>query len=265
MEERVKSALATKVAHRRWPDRPLRLLHTSDLHIGGTAAAPGCQAAERCLCKVDALVIAAEGNQPDAVLLPGDLFDHARVPEDLVLQVLARIADLSMPKLLLAGNHDTAGPASIFARHRDAFQKSGVAYVDGALTLFHGALRVWGCAMQEHTPANRPLRGAPTAPGGSWYVVMAHGQYIGAANAGRRAHSSPITAAEIASTKADYVALGHWHTQTDVSVGGVAAWYSGSPAEPWRWGEMLLVNLEPGSETAVRRLEVAPLISQQCR
>jgi exonuclease SbcD len=256
--------MATNVAARRWPDRPVRLLHTSDLHIGGPAAAPGCQAAERCLCKVDALVIAAEANQPDAVLLPGDLFDHARVPEDLVLQVLARMADLSMPKLLLAGNHDTAGPTSIFARHRDAFQKSGVDYVDGELTLLHGALRVWGSAMREHTPANRPLHGAPTGPGGSWYVVMAHGQYIGAAHAERRAHSSPITAAEIASTEADYVALGHWHTPADVSAGGVAAWYSGSPAEPWRWGEMLVVELEPGCDTAVRRLEVAPLISEQC-
>lgn len=258
-------ALAINIARRKWPDRPLRLLHTSDLHVGGTAAAPGCEAVARCLCSVDALAIAAETHQPDAVLVPGDLFDHAQVPDELVLQVLARVADLSMPVLLLAGNHDTAGPTSIVSRHRDAFRASGVNYVDGELTLFDGALRVWGSAMQEHTPANQPLRGAPTARAESWYVVMAHGQYIGDAIAERRAQSSPITAAEIASTKADYVALGHWHTQTDVSVDGVPAWYSGSPAEPWRWGNMLLVELKPGIGTAVRRLKVASLISEPCR
>ena len=45
----------------------------------------------------------------------------------------------------------------------------------------------------------------------------------------RPERSSPIFADEIRDSYWDYIALGHQHVQTDVSQGGVAAYYSGAP------------------------------------
>jgi DNA repair exonuclease SbcCD nuclease subunit len=45
----------------------------------------------------------------------------------------------------------------------------------------------------------------------------------------RPERSSPIFADEIRDSGWDYIALGHQHVQTDVSQGGVAAYYSGAP------------------------------------
>jgi hypothetical protein len=70
--------------------------------------------------------------------------------------------------------------------------------------------------------------------------------------------SSPITDDDIAATGADYVALGHWHTLTDVSAGGVPAWYAGSPMMSWSDGVALLVDLVPGQGARVEAVPVVP-------
>ena len=77
-------------------------------------------------------------------------------------------------------------------------------------------------------------------------MVLGHGHYIGQEPADASMRSSPITDDDIAATDADYVALGHWHTLTDVSAGGVPAWYAGSPMMSWSDGVALLVDLVPG-------------------
>ena len=58
-------------------------------------------------------------------------------------------------------------------------------------------------------------------------MVAAHGHLNLSSEDAHR--SSPITYEEIASTDADYVALGHWHVPTDASHGSVTAWYPGTP------------------------------------
>ena len=57
---------------------------------------------------------------------------------------------------------------------------------------------------------------------------------------------------ELAATQADYVALGHWNRAT--KVGGIAAYYSGSPEYA---GTVNVVRLAAGGGVAVTRAALA--------
>jgi DNA repair exonuclease SbcCD nuclease subunit len=111
--------------------------------------------------------------------------------------------------------------------------------------------------MDDHHPGFRPLHGVPPRPDPeAWYVVMGHGHYVGGESPEASMRSSPITDDDIAATAADYVALGHWHTLTDVSSPGIPAWYAGSPMMSWSEGVALLVDLVPGEAARVEAVPV---------
>ncbi|MPY95545.1 MAG: hypothetical protein GEV08_21555 [Acidimicrobiia bacterium] len=249
--------------------RPLRLLHTADLHVAGGFTTPkSCGGGHECLCSILSVERMVAEHEVDALLVAGDLFDHGRVPAGLVAEVFDVLARLPVPCVLLAGNHDVHDAAGIYRRHADEVSRAGVHFLaDGlgsTLELFDGALTLWGKAMDEHSPAYRPLHGVAPRPDESWYVVLGHGHYVGDVPPEREMRSSPITAPDIAATRADYVALGHWHVTTDVSEDGVAAWYPGSPVQSWADGSALLVELDPGAGVDVTALPIGP-VGDGCR
>jgi DNA repair exonuclease SbcCD nuclease subunit len=88
-------------------------------------------------------------------------------------------------------------------------------------------LLVWGRAMEEHAPEWSPLAHIPGRDDRRWCLAMGHGFFYEERQ--RPERSSPIFADEIRDSHWDYVALGHHHVQTNVSQGGVAAYYSGAP------------------------------------
>ena len=63
-----------------------------------------------------------------------------------------------------------------------------------------------------------------------WQIAMAHGHYTPLPDRSTSVRASWLIGDdEIAATKADYLALGHWNRRIKVGAGGVEAWYSGSP------------------------------------
>ena len=74
------------------PDRPVRFLHTSDLHIGSTLTMPGPQPLE----VVAVLAAAVQREQADAVLIAGDFFDHRKVHEDIVAGAAADLSRIPL-------------------------------------------------------------------------------------------------------------------------------------------------------------------------
>ncbi len=238
--------------------RSLRLLHTSDVHLGGGFPAPADgDHLDDCLCPLAAIEAAAAEHRPDAVLVVGDLFDHQRVDEALVATVLDRLDRLDPVCVLLNGNHDLHDPRSLYRERAEG--RSGLVFLDqldgSTAQLFDGALTVWGRAMDDHHRGFRPLDGVPERPtGDGWWVVLGHGHYEPGQAEFR---SSPLTPTDIAATGADYVALGHWHVRTDVSTDGVTAWYSGAPHGFGASGMLNLVDLEPGTGARVRPAPVA--------
>lgn len=239
----------------------IRILQTSDVHLAGTFNTPKSGAhLDNCLCSLEVLSSVTDEHGVDLVMIVGDLFDHARVREDLVGEVFRRLAKLPVPVVLLPGNHDVHDDTSPYGRFGDIVTDSGVHFLDShhgsTVELFDGQLTIWARAMPEHSPAFRPLHGVPERPAEGWFVVAGHGHHVGDEVPGPLTRSSPITNDDVAATGADYVALGHWHVPSDVSSGGVIAHYSGSPLDMGRSGQVHLVDLDPTLGVVVSPLPV---------
>ncbi|MBI4336266.1 MAG: DNA repair exonuclease [Chloroflexi bacterium] len=238
------------------PRRPVRILHTSDVHLYG---ADSCSAFAR-------VVEAANRLGADLLLVAGDLFDSNRVDREVVRCAVAALGRLAGSAVLLPGNHDQLDPSSVYHRMGLDGLRSRVHLItahEGETVEFPElGLAVWGRAMQEHLPSFRPLGGVPARNGAPWYVGVAHGLCMDAQDTYPR--SSPIFSEEIVSSGFDYLALGHVHQFTEVSRGNVRAAYSGAPAPVYageRAGEVALVHLDPVQGVKVERVVLprAPL------
>jgi DNA repair exonuclease SbcCD nuclease subunit len=245
--------------------RPLRILHTADVHLGsdgyGTAAQQAAHQ-ERSRGAFQRVVDRALADRVDLLLIAGDLFDHNRVPDDTVAFVRSELGRLRQPVVILPGNHDALYASAIHDRHDVAAGTRHVHVIrrrDGETIEFPELdAVVWGRAMEEHAPEFRPLAHLPGRDERRWWLAMGHGFFYAAGQ--RPERSSPIFAEEIRDSGWDYVALGHQHVQTDVSQGRVVAYYAGAPAAegggPHADGSVLRVDF---SEEHGVRVEPRPL------
>ena len=233
----------------------VRLIHTSDLHLGDDMGHPLADGALR------AVLDSVSRLGGDMLLLVGDVFDHGRVPDSVLESFLEEIGRITQPAVLLPGNHDLYDDNSLYPR--EVFQHKPdnlhiITQTDGeALSFPELTLDVWGRAMLSHTPAFRPLEGMPTQRNGHWMVALAHGHFH--FDDDRDQRSSPIYPPEIAAAPCDYLALGHWDRHVDVSQGRVTAVYSGtargsSPRDPL--GEVTVVDLTPPEAVTFYRAEL---------
>ena len=217
------------------------MFHTADVHLGSDGYGDAAQQAahdERHRHAFRRIVDIALADDVDLVLIAGDLFDHNRVPDELVAFVQAELARLRQPVVILPGNHDALYANALHDRHDLGAGTSHVRVIrrlDGeTVELPELDAVVWGRAMEEHTPDFQPLANLPGRDGRRWHLAMAHGFFF--ADRQRPDRSSPIFADEIRDAGWDYLALGHQHVQMDVSQGGVTAYYSGAPAIEWAGG-----------------------------
>ena len=256
--------------------RPLRLVHTADVHLGELptpwhGAEP--DADERAFARVIDIAVAEKA---DALLIAGDLFDSNRVPEPAIRFAQAQIARAACPVVLIPGNHDCYDESSIYRRFDFRAIGSHVHPLyaeEGEVVTFEElGLVVWGKGLVEHAPTNRPMAGVPPriAPAASlsasmhpvaadaashWFVGMAHGHFV---EDRREPRSSLITPDEIAGSGLDYLALGHVHVFRDVSQGTVRACYPGAPRISYApdAGSVAIIRLDPlaGISIEERRL-----------
>ena len=238
--------------------KSIRLIHTSDTHLGVDWQPELAEAAFRSV--IDGLAV-LEG---DALLVVGDVFDHARVPDRVLEFFVAEVARAQHPVIVLPGNHDLYHQDSLYRRQPFA-QTSDNFYLftdtEGqTIPLPQLGVDFWGRAMPEHTPDFRPLLGMPEATPGRWLVALAHGHYHFPEDKDLR--SSPIHPAEVAAASCHYLALGHWERFVDISQGGAKACYSGSPLGASVNEDTVTVNvvdLHPVAGVAVRQAAL-PLV-----
>src|SRR5262249_54924887 len=171
------------------------------------------------------LIDRALSDHVDLLLIAGDLFDHNRVTDELIAFARAELHRLGRPVIILPGNHDALDTNTIYDRH-DFDGGTGRVHVIKKLSgqtvdIPQLDVLVWGRAMEEHTPAFRPLDDIPGRDPRRWCLALGHGFFYEERQ--RPDRSSPIFADEIRNSGWDYVALGHQHVQTDVSQGAVAA------------------------------------------
>ncbi len=224
--------------------KKIRLIHTSDTHLGDESGHPMAEEA------LQAVVEAVAGLGGDMLLLAGDIFDNGRVGEPVLEFFLGQVGRLVVPAVLLPGNHDLHGDDSIYQREPFRHRPPNLhvfAHPEGQTMSFPElTLDLWGRAMPFHSPEFRPLVGMPPPGNGRWLVALAHGHFHYDHEPDRR--SSPIFPSEVAEATCDYLALGHWDRHVEVSQGRVKAAYSGTPLGPSRkdpLGAVTVVDLDP--------------------
>ena len=236
-----------------WPrvmDRKLlKILHTSDVHIGSdTYPREALEGLEKVLSMADSLAV-------DALLIAGDLFDRATVPNKTVQYVFSSLSSLKCPVVVLPGNHDTLLTSDSFEQ---ASGQSGVNVIRdpaGEMLTFKGlTLSVWGRPVYQHVPSFHPIGQLPARPDKGWYIAIGHGIVLDSSSFEDR--GSPISHEELAKADCDYIALGHTHVFRDVTKGKASAFYSGAPSGGQE-KTVALVNLDPANGVTTQRLRVS--------
>ncbi|MBI2957501.1 MAG: metallophosphoesterase [Chloroflexi bacterium] len=206
----------------------VRVLHTSDLHLGldplaGTSAEAACST-------LDKVLRAGARVHADLLIIAGDLFDSSRVPDVLVQSVVSSFRSSPLPVVILPGNHDCLVPESVYSRHclpELAPNVTVIADPDGEVVHFASLdLSLWGKPHTSYADFN-PLQGMPQRGSQKWQIGIAHGYYVDAEAQSNRGWQ--ITDADICASNRDYIALGHLEVFNKVGTNGVQAYYSGSP------------------------------------
>ena len=263
----------------------MRLLHTSDWHLGRTFHREDLLAAQRAF--LDHLVDTVQSEQVDAVLVAGDVYDRA-IPSLGAVQlfdgVLHRLAGLGVPVVLISGNHDSARRLGVAAR---LIEQAGVHLRTETarcaepvlLADAHGPVAVYGIPYLEPALAGDELEAGAVShaavltaamervradlasrPEGTRSVVLAHAFVVG----GEASDSErDIAVGGVESVPGsvfagvDYTALGHLHGCQTVNE---RLRYSGSPlaysfSEADQRKSLWLVDLGPAGELAARRVD----------
>lgn len=239
----------------------MRLLHTSDWHLGRTWLTVPLLDQQRVF--LEWLHSFVTEQQIDAVIVAGDVYDRALPPADAVALFGDALLNLSRacPVIVIPGNHDSAtrlgflgpllelggvhvratiadidAPVTVTGRDGTAVRVFGIPFLEPV-----AARHVFGCEATHEavlTAAMDRIRERAAEDAGPT-VVVAHA-FIAGATASDSERDVAVGGVESAPvsvfTGADYLALGHLHRPQTVSADGIVARYSGSPI-PYSFSE----------------------------
>jgi len=163
----------------------MRILHTSDWHVGKVLK--GQSRVDDQIAALARVVEIARAQQPDLVIVAGDLYDTAAPTPDatrIVTRALSALRSTGATVVAIAGNHDN-GPAL------DALRS----WADAAGITIRGSVR--------DSPAEHVVTGTTTA-GEPWRLVAL--PFLSQRYAVRATEMFSLTAAEANQTYADHVA-----------------------------------------------------------
>lgn len=248
----------------------VRFLHTADWQIGMRAARTAAAAAQVREARFETarrLAEIAAAERCDFALLAGDTFENSAVSLADIERVARILSSFPCPVFVLPGNHDPAGPGSVW--ERPAWHEAGnVTILDRRLPLEAGEAVLFPCPLASRWSGDDPTAWIPAGTHTDRIRIgVAHGTLDGVP-AADRAHPIPADAAW--QRRLDYLALGDWHSQRiygDPERGHRMA-YSGTP-EPTAFGEdasgrALIVEIDaPRALPRLRPVETATLLWRQ--
>ena len=230
--------------------REVVLIHSSDIHVDDSRSA-GSHDGDGTV-GLAAVLATARALRADVVLLAGDTFENNQLGTAVLDRAGRLLVEAGRPIVILPGNHDPALPDLVYLRGAlDRIPNVRILGVtdDEAVAFSAHDLEIWGHAHRDYY-SMAPLRG-PRSRSTRWQVAMAHGHYEPPETRANPLRPSWIFSDdEIAATRADYLALGHWDRPMRVGNGAVPAFYSGSPELA---GTVNLVRLTAAGDTAVTR------------
>ena len=239
------------------PSDDLVVVHSSDLHLGSGPYHHRREVDE--LGALHEVLAAALELNAHALLLAGDIFDHNRLPLDLLDRAAHAMAGAALPIVILPGNHDPITPDSVYRRGGLADPANvhvlGIT-VDERLDLPDLDLESWGTPHADYHDMS-PLH-PPRERSMGRQIVMGHGHWLTGPHDAHR--SWLIFDEDIAAASADYVALGHWDLAQPAGDGSVPAYYSGSPRYS---GSVNVVVIARDGTVDVRRKPLRPGVPER--
>lgn len=228
-------------------------IHTADWQIGKQFAnIQGDIAAflrEARFAAIKTIVALANHHQVDAILVAGDVFDANEVSDTTIRKTLNAMQGFTGPWVLLPGNHDSALAQSVWTRMNELAEKTEniiLALEPLPITLAQGQLHVLPAPLKQRHEFRDLTEWFTTyqVPESAFKVGLAHGSIEGFLPESAEIHNM-ISLQRTETAALDYLALGDWHGQLQVSA---KAWYAGTPEqdrfhdnEP---GKALLVTLD---------------------
>jgi DNA repair exonuclease SbcCD nuclease subunit len=215
----------------------IRFLHTADWQLGKPFAAIE-DSHNRALVqqeRIDAIDrIGAAAREGDArfVIIAGDLFDSPSATKTTVAAACAAIGRIGLPVFAIPGNHDHAGPGSLwsqpFFRHENEHLAPNLRVLLAAEPVELDDVVLLPCPL---------LRRHETADPTAWLhavdldqfgekprIVIAHGSVCGFTEEDSAINRLDLT--RLPEHVFDYIALGDWHGMKQVAE---KAWYAGTP------------------------------------
>lgn len=243
----------------------IRLLHLADLHLGrpfqmlGEKGAAQRRALEAALTRAVDLAIA---ERIHLVLIAGDLFDSAKPSAaalDLVGRELRRLEDARIRAAVVAGNHDAGEDGYVGGWTRLRAVSPGTMWFGRDVethTFPELDLTLYGRSA-EPGGTTSPLSDWPRGRTTRFAVGVTHGSCY---RAGVVEMPGVIHPHEIRDLALDYLALGDWHSATEVLPAPTVAWYAGSPEllayDQEGAGYALIVDIPAPGQAAVTRQRV---------
>ena len=252
----------------------LKILHTSDLHIGAKLLFLGEKAEqqrEQIKATFTKVVDKALELQVDIFLIAGDVFDSpfpSQVNIAFFTQQLKRLLDKGIFVTQIPGNHDYLAQGCVYLR--DDFFKSAIRPTTaGQQANFRFItkeadtwvipelnLTIHASADTKQKSRVSPLSGFQKNPKTKFNLGLVHGSLQGISDDA----NYPINKADIAKLDLDYLALGDWHSTLDVSVKDAKAFYSGSPeavaVDQTGAGKVLYIELAESKAAKITPLTV---------
>ncbi len=249
----------------------MKIAHLSDLHLGGKS--PGdAHGAER-LNSFRRALQRLTAESPDAILIAGDMFDSPQV-DHAVIEAAARMLDAALnergtPAVVIPGNHDPSEASALWKTFQQSLgQPSHVLLVlsPAAVLLAGGKLLVEAYPCETRYSPEPPWIKRAIMPAGAEEaarVVVAHGTLQGGPVPEGEMEAFPFRRADLDALRADYVALGHFHSVYPPWPGGdeieTAVCYCGTH-EPDQFdsdsGWFIIARVAKGKPAQVRRIPI---------
>ena len=261
-----------------------RFLHTADWQVGKPYRRIQ-EDSKRAILQRERIAVIhriaghARENTVDAVMVAGDLFDSPTPTSSVLLEVLEAIGHMTVPVLIIPGNHDHGGAGSVW--HREDFRRHQPDLAANLQILLNrrplelDQAVVLPCPLLRQRDSRDPtfwLHGVDwdKIPENKPRILLAHGGVQSFAaryydsdddNQGQALNCLDLNA--LPSGSVDYVALGDWHALMEVTP---STWYPGTP-EPDRFdrgeanqrSQILLVNVARGTPPEVNPLSTGRL------
>ncbi len=245
----------------------LRILHTSDLHLGAKFTFLGLKGKEhrrQLLATFSQIIDLAITAQVDLFIIAGDLFDSnnpSRQTVDAVLSGFRHLDNAGIDIVITPGTHERIGRDCIYLHEFwNDFSQLTIFGEGGwnSKKLKNIKTTVYGWGYDGRHPGDilKQLRLDP-ADDSHFRIGILHGSLL---RRGMVEDDEVIFSQEsLEQCGLDYLALGHWHSFLDCSQGKTKAFYPGPP-EPIavgdNGGKVILVTLSREDSSEIKPVQV---------